>query len=81
MGGCSGCSIGARGKIKMILFIGIDLGGLAICEKRVFSEYTLHVLVHCSRGCGKFSAGLVNWLSIVLRVSSGAHTKHQCRMK
>lgn len=61
----------------MMLFIGIDLGVLLYVRrgKWVILEYTLHFLVHCSSGCGRFSAGLVNWISTVFRVKSGAHLK------
>lgn len=61
----------------MMLFIGIDLGVLLYVRRRkwVILEYTLHFLVHCSSGCGRFSAGLVNWISTVFRVKSGAHIK------
>jgi len=43
-----------------------------VCKKRewVFLEYSLLFLAHCSSGCGRFSAGLVNWISSVLRVKS-----------
>ena len=73
---------GRRGD-KNDAFIGITLGVLAVCEKREvsFLEYTVHLLVHRSSGCGRFLAGLDNRIAIVFRVNSGAHIKHRGRMK
>lgn len=39
---CSGCRVRARGKIKMMLFIGTDLGVLAICVKREVGFLRIH---------------------------------------
>ena len=74
--------VGRRGD-KNDAFIGISLGVLAVCEKREvsFLEYTVHLLMHRSSGCGRFLAGLVNRIAIVFRVNNGAHIKHQGRMK
>lgn len=59
-----------------------QLGCLAVCEKREvsFLEYTAHLFMHCSSGCGRF-LGLVNRIATVFRVNSRAHIKHQDRMK
>lgn len=64
-------------------FIGISLGVLAVCERREvsFLESTVHLLAHRCPGCGRFLAGLVNSIAIVFRVNSGAHIKHQGRVK
>lgn len=40
--------------------------------KWVFLEYTLHFLVHCFSGCGRFSAGHVNWISVAFSVKSSS---------
>lgn len=47
--------------------------------KWVFLEYTLLFLAHCSSGCARFSAGLVNWMSSGHGVKSRNLHEAQCR--
>lgn len=62
--------VGVGERIKMMVFRGIDLGVWMYVRrgKWVFLEYS-PLLAHCS-GYGRFSSGLVNWISSVHRVKS-----------